>query len=78
MEPVQDLSPFKQHMKSGSEQQRIDTLFKALAYGKAGLSLIIQALDDPSQAVKETANSLLAQYQAARAKQALWDYIDDD
>jgi hypothetical protein len=78
MEPVQDLSALEQHMKSGSEQQRIDALFKALPYGKAGLSLIIQALDDPSQPVRETANSLLAQYQAARAKQALWDYLDDD
>lgn len=68
MESVQDLIPLKQHMKSGNEQQRIDTLFKALAYGKAGLSLIIQALDDPSQAVKETANSLLAQYQSARVR----------
>jgi HEAT repeat protein len=78
MKPVQDLSALEQHMKSGSEQQRIDALFKTLAYGKAGLYLIIQALDDPSQPVRETANLLLSEYQSARAKQALWDYLSDD
>lgn len=63
------------HTISGTEQQRIDALLDAFEDGNSGLQLIIQALDDPTQSVRETAQWLLTESQSKQAKQALWDYF---
>lgn len=62
-------------MQSGSEPQRIDALLEAIESGDAGLSLIIQALDDPALSIREAAHLLLRENQSERAQQALWDYL---
>lgn len=65
----------EKHTISGTEQQRIDALLDAFEDGISGLQLIIQALDDPTQSVRETAQWLLTESQSEEAKQALWDYL---
>ncbi len=75
MSEAKTLKKIEQDMESGSEQQRIDALLDAFDYGDAGLYLIVQALDDPSQSVREAAHLLLTENQSERAKQALWDYL---
>ena len=62
-------------MQSGSELERIDALLDALESEDAGLSLIIQALDDPAPSIREAAHLLLTENQSERAQQALWDYL---
>lgn len=75
MSEAKTLKTIEQDMQSGSELQRIDALLDAFDYGDAGLDLIVQALDDPSQSVREAAYLLLTENQSERAKQALWDYL---
>ena len=75
MSEAKTLKKIEQDMESDSEQQRIDALLDAFDYGDAGLYLIVQALDDPCQSVREAAHLLLTENQSERAKQALWDYL---
>ncbi len=75
MSKAKTLKKIEQDMKSGSEQKRIDALLDAFEYRDAGLYLIIQALDDPSQLVREAAHLLLTENQSERAKQVLWNYL---
>jgi HEAT repeat protein len=75
MSKAKTLKKIEQDMESGNEQKRIDALLDAFDYGDTGLYLIIQALDDPSQLVREAAHLLLTENQSERAKQALWDYL---
>lgn len=49
----------KHRLKSNSPEQRVTTIMEALSYGNAGLEVIIQALDDESQQVRDTACLLL-------------------
>lgn len=75
MRETKTLKKIERDMESGSEQQRVDALLDAFDYGDAGLYLIIQALDDPCQSVREAAHLLLTENQSEPAKQALWDYL---
>lgn len=75
MDAIKALKAVEKHMVSGNEQQRVDALLDTFEYGDAGLYLIIRALNDPSQSVRETAYLLLTENQSERAKQALWDYL---
>lgn len=71
MSGAKTLKKIEHDMELGSEQQRIDALLDAFEYGDAGLYLIVQALDDPSQFVREAADLLLTENQSERAKKAL-------
>ncbi len=52
-----------------------EALFDAFEYGEAGLSLIIQALENESREVRDVAYFLLTQSPSEMAKQALWNYL---
>lgn len=54
--------------------QRLNALKEALNYGTEGLSLVIEALNDPSFLVQRTAYSLLQAYQQPNVIQALQEY----
>jgi len=63
---------------SGVEQRLAkadEALFEAFEYGEAGLSLIIQALENESREVRDIAYFLLTQSPSEIAKQALWNYL---
>lgn len=49
----------KHRLQINSPEQRVTTIMEALNYGDAGLEVIIQALDDESQQVRDTACLLL-------------------
>ena len=55
-------------------EQRINALKEALNYGSEGLSLVIEALNDPCFQLQRTAYSLLQSYQEPIVIQALQDY----
>ncbi len=54
--------------------QRLNALKEALKYGSEGLSMVIEALHDPSFQVQRTAYSLLQTYQEPSVIQALQEY----
>ena len=49
----------KHRLKSNSPELRVTTIMDALSYGNAGLEVIIQALNDEAQQVRDTACLLL-------------------
>ena len=57
-----------------SIEQRIAALKDALNYGKAGLDLVIQALNDAEWHIHQAAYSLLNSYSENHVKQALLQY----
>ncbi len=59
---------------SYSIEQRIAALNDALNYGKAGLGLVIQALNDAEWHIHQAAYSLLNSYSENHVKQALLQY----
>lgn len=66
----------KKRLTSSVEQQRIAALSEALKLGKTGLDLVIQALENSSQQVQQTAFWLLHEYKAEpKVKKVLQNYI---
>lgn len=55
-------------------ESKIDALLDAFEYGQEGLDLVIQALKDKSEAMKEAACLLLQEITEPRVKQALQEY----
>ena len=64
----------KRRLASAIEEQRIAALSEALKYGKAGLDLVIRALQDESEQLETTAYLLLRERTELKVKWALRDY----
>jgi hypothetical protein len=64
----------KRRLNSAIEEQRIAALSEALKYGKAGLDLVIRALQDESEQLETTAYMLLRERTELKVKWALRDY----
>lgn len=57
-----------------SLEPKITALYEAVNYGQAGFDLLIQALDDDSWQIHQTAYALLAKYPTPSAESALVKY----
>jgi WD40 repeat protein len=68
------LAGVQQQLLSASEAERVRAIAQLPQYGQAGLSLLIQALQDSSVRVQKAAYSLLYQHQEPEAKSALRNY----
>ncbi|MBD2452006.1 hypothetical protein H6G76_33815 [Nostoc sp. FACHB-152] len=55
-------------------EQRIAALKDALQYGEPGLELLIQALQDTTEKVNQTAYLLLRNRRESKVKQSIWKY----
>ena len=71
---LEGLERVKQLLVHGKVEQKIDALLDAFEYGKAGLDLIIQALQNEDVEVQEAAYWLLQERTEQRVKLALQAY----
>lgn len=69
------LEGVKQRLSTEVIEHKIATLPLALNYGEEGLTLVIEALNDPADQVKELAYTLLKDIKGSKVKVALREYI---
>lgn len=69
------LEGVKQRLLTEVVEHKLTTLPEALNYGEEGLTLVIEALNDPADQVKELAHNLLKNRKELRVKVALREYI---
>ncbi|OKH49756.1 hypothetical protein NIES2101_20190 [Calothrix sp. HK-06] len=69
------LEGVKQRLSTEVVKHKVETLPSALNYGEQGLTLVIEALNDPADQVKELAHNLLKNINNLRVKVALREYI---
>ncbi len=70
------LEGVKQRLSTEVIEHKIAALPSALNYGKEGLALVIEALNDPADQVKEVAYNLLKDIKELKVKVALRAYIE--
>ena len=72
---MESLAEIKQQLANEDAKVRIDALLDAWSYGKAGIELVIEALQDKNRKVRQSARLLLLESDEEIAAQALWNHL---
>ncbi|MGB3205964.1 MAG: hypothetical protein WBB28_13320, partial [Crinalium sp.] len=62
-------------LQGNSIEQKIDALLDALEYGQKGIELVVNALDDRTRVVRQSALLLLSDSNEDIAIQAIWNHL---
>lgn len=72
---MKELEQIKLQLSNTESELRINALFDAYEHNKAGIKLIIEALNDKAIKVRQAALLLLTESETEIAKEALWNYL---